>query len=156
MKNIIENLNKLNIDLPEIAKPIADYVPYVKTKNIIFISGQIPIKNKNILYKGKLGKEISVEEGKKAAELCIINTFAILKKATNNNLLSIKKCVKLNVFINSIDNFFEQPEVADGASKLLNKILHPNGSHSRSAVSCNSLPRNVSVEIDSIFEIKSV
>lgn len=155
MTNIYHNLKLLKAAIPDASSPIANYAPYIITNNLVYISGQIPIKNNIIMYSGKLGKEFDVNAGKKAAELCILNTFAILNRATKKNLNMIKKCIKINVFVNSTNKFYDQPIVADGASNFITSILKPNGEHSRSAISCNSLPKNSAVEIDSIFELFS-
>ena len=154
MINLIESLKELNIVLPKANKPVANYSAYVIVNNKIYISGQIPIKNGKLIYQGKIGKEIKLSEGVKSAEICMINTLAVLNLATNNNLDRVKSCIKINVFLNSTDDFFDQPIVADGASNLLRKIFKNYGDHARSAVSCNSLPKNASVEIDSIFQLK--
>ena len=153
MLNIEENLRKYNITIPKANKPVANYSPYVKTEKLIFISGQIPIADGNMLFTGKVNKDVEISSAIKAAELCMLNSFAILKDAVRNNLNLVKKCVKINVFINSDDLFINQPEVADGASNLITKIMSPNSGHARSAVSVNSLPKNATVEIDSVFEI---
>ena len=153
MSDINKSIQELKLIIPEPAKPVANYSPYVILNNIIYVSGQIPFKDGNISYKGKVGKDITINEAISAAEICLMNTLAILKLATNNNLNSIKSCVKINVFINSSDDFFEQPLVADGASNLIKKIFKNNGSHARSAIGCNSLPKNASIEIDSIFQL---
>ena len=153
MLNIEENLRKYNITIPKANKPVANYSPYVKTEKLIFISGQIPITDGNMLFTGKVNKDVEISSAVKAAELCMLNSFAILKDAVQNNLNLVNKCVKINVFINSDDSFVNQPEVADGASNLITKIMSPNSDHARSAVSVNSLPKNATVEIDSVFEI---
>tara|TARA_B100000900_G_C20219784_1_gene569336 strand:- start:115 stop:588 length:474 start_codon:yes stop_codon:yes gene_type:complete len=153
MINIETNLKKHNILIPTPAKPVANYSPYTISKDLIFISGQIPIIDGNIIYKGKVNKDLSINESIKAAELCMLNSFAILISAVNQNLNQIKKCIKINVFINSDSSFVEQPRVADGASNLISKIMEPNISHARSAVSVNALPKDAAVEIDTIFEI---
>ena len=153
MIDIEENLRKYNITIPKANKPVANYSPYVKTKNLLFISGQIPIVDGKMLFTGKVNKDIEISAAVKAAELCMLNSFAILKDAIQNNLNLVRKCVKINVFINSDDLFVNQPEVADGASNLITKIMNPNSDHARSAVSVNSLPKNATVEIDSVFEI---
>ena len=155
MSNITDNLIDLNLILPEASRPVANYSPYLVVDDKIFVSGQIPFEKGEIIYKGKVGVDISIAQAKKAAELCLINTLAVLSNATKGNLNSLKSCIKINVFINSADNFFEQPEVADGASNLIKKVFKENGNHTRSAVSCNALPKNASVEIDSIFQLKS-
>ena len=134
-------------------KPVANYSAYVFAENTIYVSGQIPFKDGKLIYKGKVGKDIDIEEGKKAASLCFLNTLAILQKATEENLNKIISCIKINVFINSESNFIDQPTVADGASDLIKEIFRENGSHARSAISCNSLPKDAAVEIDSIFKI---
>tara|TARA_B100000131_G_C17908293_1_gene529285 strand:- start:99 stop:566 length:468 start_codon:yes stop_codon:yes gene_type:complete len=153
MNNIIKSIQDLKITLPEAAKPVANYSPYVLCENIIYVSGQIPFKDGIILYKGKVGKDININEAIAASEICLINTLAVLNLATNNNLNRVKSCIKINVFINSTEDFFDQPLVADGASNLIKKIFKENGNHARSAVSCNSLPKNASVEIDSLFQL---
>ena len=153
MLNIEDNLRKYNITIPKANKPVANYSPYVKTEKLIFISGQIPITDGNMLFTGKVNKDLEISSAVKAAELCMLNSFAILKDAVQNNLNLVNKCVKINVFINSDDSFVNQPEVADGASNLITKIMSPNTNHARSAVSVNSLPKNATVEIDSVFEI---
>ena len=153
MINIEENLKKYNITIPKANKPVANYSPYVKTEKLIFISGQIPIADGNMLFTGKVNKDLEISSAVKAAELCMLNSFAILKDAVQNHLNLIRRCVKINVFINSDDSFINQPEVADGASNLITKIMSPNSDHARSAVSVNSLPKNATVEIDSVFEI---
>ena len=153
MTNIIKSLQELNIILPEPSKPVANYSPYVIVDNKVYISGQIPLKKGDIVYKGKVGKNITIEDGQAASQLCLLNTMAVLNLALQNNLNKVKCCIKINVFINSADDFFDQPVVADGASNLIKSIFKVNGNHARSAVSCNSLPKNASVEIDSIFQI---
>jgi len=153
MNNIKENLIKYKIDLPEATKPIANYSPYLIVNNLVFISGQIPLIKGKVTYQGKVGSDLSITDGIEASKLCILNTFGVLNAAVKNNILLIKRCVKITVFINSLNDFIEQPAVADGASNFIHNILGKNGNHTRSAVSVNSLPKNSSVEIDSIFEI---
>ena len=153
MLNIEENLRKYNITIPKANKPVANYSPFVKTEKLIFISGQIPVADGNMLFTGKVNKDLKISSAVKAAELCMLNSFAILKNAVQNNLNIIRKCIKINVFINSDDVFINQPEVADGASNLITKIMSPNSDHARSAVSVNSLPKNATIEIDSVFEV---
>ena len=153
MLNIEENLKKYNITIPKANKPVANYSPFVKTEKLIFISGQIPIAEGNMLFTGKVNKDLEISSAVKAAELCMLNSFAILKDAVQNNLNLIRRCIKINVFINSDDLFINQPEVADGASNLITKIMSPDSDHARSAISVNSLPKNATVEIDSVFEI---
>ena len=154
MTDIIKNLEELDIILPQASKPVANYSPYVITEKLIYVSGQIPLKEGDLIYKGKVGKDLNIEDAKKASAICLINTIAVLNDATKGNLDNIKSCIKINVFINSTDDFYDQPVVADGASDLIKSIFKENGNHARSAVSCNSLPKNASVEIDSIFQLK--
>ena len=151
--NIEENLKKYNILIPTPVKPVANYSPYIISKNLIFISGQIPIVDGNVIYEGKVNKDLTINESIKAAELCMLNSFSILIHAVGNDLTKIRKCIKINVFINSDSSFIDQPKVADGASNLISKIMNPNTTHTRSAVSVNSLPKNAAIEIDTIFEI---
>ena len=153
MTNIEDNLRKHNIKIPKANKPVANYSPYIKTENLIFISGQIPLVDGKILYTGKVNKDLEMASAIKAAELCMLNSFAILNNALENNLNLVRKCLKINVFINSTENFYDQPTVADGASDFIKTVMNPFGDHARSAVSVNSLPKNATVEIDSVFEI---
>ena len=153
MNNIIKSIEDLKLILPEPPKPVANYSPFVLLKNTVYVSGQIPLKNGVVAYKGKVGKDININEAIIASEICLINTLAVLNLATRNNLNRVISCIKINVFINSSDDFNEQPIVADGASNLIKNIFQNNGNHARSAVSCNSLPKDASVEIDSIFQL---
>lgn len=154
MTNLIENIKNKGYKLPEPTLPIANYSPFVFSRNLIFISGQVPIENNNIKFIGKLGKDLDIQEGKEAAELCMLNTFSILNLALDGNLNLIHKCLRLTVYINCVDTFYEQPTVADGASNLIREIFANNGDHTRVAVGANSLPKNSAVEIDSVFELK--
>ena len=153
MTNIEDNLRTHNIKIPKANKPVANYSPYIKTENLIFISGQIPVVDGKILFTGKVNKDLEMASAIKAAELCMLNSFAILNNALQNNLNLVRKCLKINVFINSTEDFYDQPTVADGASDLIKTVMNPFGDHARSAVSVNSLPKNAAVEIDSVFEI---
>ena len=148
-----ENLKKLNINLPSPPDPVGAYVAFKKTGKLIFISGQLPIDSDGKPIKGKIGKELSLEDGLKAAKLCAINILAQAKKAADGDLDKIKKCIKITGFVNSTDNFIDQPKVINPASELLSYVFGDDGKHSRAAVSTNSLPLGVAVEIDAIFEI---
>ena len=149
-----DNLKKLNINLPSAANPVGSYVATKITGKYLFISGQISIDKNGDLIKGKIGKDLSTEEGYKAAERCALNIVAQAKKACENDLNKIKSCIKLTGYVNSTDDFIEQPKVINGASDMLVKILEDKGMHTRAAVSVNSLPLGVAVEIDAIFETK--
>ena len=147
-----ENLKKLNIILPNAPDPVGAYVAFKKTGNLIFISGQLPIGPDGKAIKGKIGKELSLEDGQKAAKFCAINILAQAKKAVDGDLNKIKSCIKITGFVNSTDDFTDQPKVINPASELLSAVFGNNGKHARAAVSTNSLPLGVAVEIDAIFE----
>ena len=154
MSVILEKIQSLNISLPKPATPVANYVGYVKSGNMVFISGQLPIKDGKLQFIGKVGKEISIEDATKAAQLCTINILSQLNDACENNLDKVKKCVKLGIFVNGIEEFADHPNVANGASDLIADIFGNKGKHARAAVGSGSLPFNVSVEVDAIFEIE--
>tara|TARA_B100000963_G_scaffold353216_1_gene367598 strand:- start:76 stop:546 length:471 start_codon:yes stop_codon:yes gene_type:complete len=154
MIDIEKNLKLNNINLPTPVEPIANYSPFIKSKNYIFISGQIPLVNGRLKYVGKLGKELDIQQGQDAARLCLLNSISIAKLALNNDLSRLERCLKITVFVNSTNNFYDQPKVADGASDLIRDLFKEKGDHARSAVGVNSLPKNVCVEIESIFEYR--
>ena len=146
-------IEKLGINLPAAADPVGSYVASKISGKFLFISGQISIDDKGNLIKGKIGKDLSTEEGYEAAKRCALNIISQVKKACNNDLSKVKSCIKLTGFVNSTDNFIDQPKVINGASDLLSLIFGDLGTHTRAAVSTNSLPLGVSVEIDAIFEL---
>ena len=150
---IDNNLKKLNIVIPDAPSPVGAYVAFKKTKNMIFISGQLPISSDGQMIKGKIGKDLTLEDGQKAARFCAINILAQLKKALDGDLSKVKNCVKITGYVNSTDNFVDQPKVINPASEILSAVFDDNGKHSRAAVSTNSLPLGAAVEIDAIFEI---
>ena len=152
---INQKLEELSIKLPQPIAPVANYVPFVKSGNQIFISGQLPIENGEVKFVGKLGENISIEEGQKAARLCAINILANLKIACDGNLDKVIKCVKLGIFVNAAADFTNHPIVANGASDLMVEVFEDQGKHSRFAMGAGSLPRGVAVEVDAIFEILS-
>ena len=133
---------------------MGSYVAYKKTSNLLFISGQISIDANGNITKGKLGKELSIDEGQAAAKLCAINIIAQAKKACNENLENIKNCIKLTGYVNSTNEFTDQPKVINGASELIFAVFGENGKHTRVAISANSLPLDAAIEIDAIFELK--
>ena len=151
--NFEENLKKNNIILPKAADPVGSYVATKISGKILFISGQISIDEKGELIKGKVGKDLTTEEGYNAAKRCALSIVAQVKKACNDDLSKIKSCVKITGFVNSTDNFTDQPKVINGASDLIALIFGNSGMHTRAAVSTNSLPLGVSVEVDAIFEL---
>lgn len=146
-------LKALGIDLPAPAKPVANYVPFVRTGNLVFISGQVTMSHGELRYVGKVGKEVNVEDAKKAARLCGINILSNLKAALDGDLDKVVRCVKLVGFVNAIDSFTQQPEVVNGCSDLMVEVFGDKGRHARSAVGSGSLPRNVAVEVEAIFEV---
>ena len=149
---IEEKLCALGITLPSPPKPAGSYIPVVRTGNLVFVSGQIPMSNGKVLYSGKVTKDLSIEDAQKAARLCIINALAQLKSEFGN-LDKISKIVRVSGFVNSPPEFTEQPKVINGASDLLFEIFEKTGQHTRIAVGVSSLPLNSAVEIDLIAEI---
>ena len=151
---IEDNIKKLNIVLPEAKPPVGNYVATTFSDKFLFISGQISIDENGQLIKGKLGKDLDTEAGYNAAKRCALSIIAQVKKACGEDLSKIKSCIKLTGFVNSTDDFIEQPKVINGASDLIVSVFGDSGMHARAAVSTNSLPLGVSVEVDAIFEIK--
>ena len=150
---ISDNLKKLNITLPNAPDPVGSYVAFKKIDNMLFISGQLPISSDGKMIKGKIGKNLKLEDGQKASKLCVLNILAQVKKALNGDLDKVKNCIKITGFVNSTDDFNDQPKVINPASETLSAIFGVNGKHTRAAVSANSLPLDAAVEIDAIFEI---
>ena len=148
-----KKIEELNIILPKTADPVGSYVATKITGKMLFISGQISSAENGELIKGKLGKELSTEDGYNAAKRCALNIVSQAKKACNDDLTKIKSCIKLTGFVNSTEDFIEQPKVINGASDLIASIFGESGMHTRAAVSTNSLPLGVSVEVDAIFEL---
>ena len=151
---ISQKLKELNLELPNAPDPVGAYVAYKQVGNLLYISGQLPIDTNGNMIKGKIGKNINLDEGKKAAKLCVLNIIAQSKKALDGDLDKIKNCVKITGFVNSSDDFIEQPKVINPASETLTALFGDSGRHTRAAVSTNSLPLGAAVEIDAIFEIK--
>ena len=151
--NFEESLIKNNIKLPEPKAPVGSYVATKIAGKLLYISGQISISESGDLIKGKVGKELSTKDGYEAAKRCGLSIVAQAKVACDGDLSKIKSCVKLTGFVNSTDDFIEQPKVINGASDLIAAIFGDAGMHTRAAVSTNSLPLGVSVEVDAIFEL---
>ena len=151
--NALENIKKLNLSIPEAPAPVGAYVAFKKIGNLLYISGQLPISNEGKIIKGKIGKDLTLEDGQKASKYCAINIIAQVKKALDGNLDKVKNCIKITGFVNSTDNFSDQPKVINPASETLSAVFGDNGKHARAAVSTNSLPLGAAVEIDAIFEI---
>ena len=148
-----ENIKKLKIKLPEAKAPVGNYVATRITEKLLFVSGQISIDKNGQLIKGKIGKDLDTDAGYNAAKRCALSIVAQVKKACDNDLSKIKSCIKLTGFVNSTDDFTEQPKVINGASDLIASVFGNQGMHTRAAVSTNSLPLGVSVEVDAIFEL---
>ena len=146
-------IKELKINLPEAKPPVGSYVATKIVGNLLYISGQISISENGELIKGKVGKDLSVDDGYKAAERCGLSIIAQAKVACHGDLSKIKSCVKLTGFVNSADNFIDQPKVINGASDLIVTVFGEAGMHTRAAVSTNSLPLGVAVEVDAIFEL---
>ena len=144
---------ELKLELPQAAAPVANYVPVVLAGGLAFVSGQVTAWNGEFRFRGKLGKDFSVEEGQQAAKLCALNVIAQLKAALGGDLDRVKRCAKLGVFVNSTPDFTDQPKVANGASDLIVQVFGDAGKHARFAVGTNVLPLNVAVEVDAIFEV---
>ena len=150
---IEDNIKKLNLILPKAPDPVGSYVATKIVGKLLYISGQISINNKGELIKGKIGVDLTVEQGYEAAKRCALSIIAQAKKSCNGDLSKIKSCIKLTGFVNSTDNFVEQPKVINGASDLIVSIFGDIGMHARAAVSVNSLPLGVAAEVDAIFEL---
>ena len=154
MYSFEENIMQLGINIPDMPSPLANYVPYKVSDNVVYVSGQGPVLNGDLMYKGKANEDISIEDGIKAAELCCINIIAALKKSINGDWNRLDSFLKLGGFVNCKDDFYDQPKIINGASDLLVKIFGDQGRHARFAVGSNALPMNISVEIDAIIKIK--
>ena len=151
--NAEDNLKKMDLKLPKAPDPVGSYVATKISNKFLFISGQISMDENGNLIKGKLGKDLNTDKGYKAAERCALNIIAQAKKACGEDLSKIKSCIKLTGFVNSTEDFIEQPKVINGASDIIAKIFGDFGKHTRAAVSVNSLPLGVAVEVEAIFEL---
>ena len=151
--SIEEKIKELNIKLPDPKEPVGSYVASKIVGNLLYISGQLPISEKGTILKGKIGKDLTVDDGKAAAKYCIINILSQAKKAMGGDLNKIKNCIKITGFVNSTENFYDQPKVINPASEFLTSVFGNNGKHTRAAVSTSSLPLGAAVEIDAIFEV---
>lgn len=147
-------LEELGITLPEPAAPAANYVPFVTTGNLVFISGQVPVGPEGLMYQGKVGRDVSAEDAQQAARLCALNIIAQVKAACDGDLDRVARCVKLGGFVNGSPDFDQHPAVINGASDLIGEVFGEKGKHARFAVGAGNLPFNVAVEIDAVFEIE--
>jgi enamine deaminase RidA (YjgF/YER057c/UK114 family) len=153
MGKIENRLAEMNITLPKPAVPVANYVPYVITGNLVFISGQVTLEDGEVKYIGKVGADLTVDDGIAAARLCGINILAQLKAACGGDLDRVVQCVKLGGFVNATTDFSQHPQIINGCSDLMVDALGDKGKHARFALGAGSLPLNVAVEIDAVFEI---
>ena len=151
--NFEDKIIELQIELPEAKAPVGSYVATKIVGKLLYISGQISMNSKGELIKGKVGKNLTTDEAYKAAERCGLSIVAQVKKACDGDLSKVKSCIKLTGFVNSTEDYIEQPKVINGASDLIASIFGEAGMHTRAAVSANSLPLGVSVEVDAIFEL---
>ena len=148
-----ENIKNLKINLPDAKAPVGSYVATKIIGKLLFVSGQISIDENGELIKGKIGKELTTEDGYNAAKRCGLSIISQVKNACDNDLSKIRSCIKLTGYVNSTEDFIEQPKVINGASDIIASIFGDAGMHTRAAVSTNSLPLGVSVEVDAIFEL---
>jgi len=151
---IEDKIKELGFELPEPTKPMAAYIPSIKTGNYIFTAGQVPFVKGELKYKGRVGSDLTLEEAQKAAQICALNCLGVVK-SISGSLENIEQIVKLTVFVCSADNFLSQHLVANGASELLGKIFGEIGKHARSAVGVNALPGGSAVEIEMIVRVKN-
>ena len=151
--NYENKIKELKIELPDAKAPVGSYVATKISGNLLYVSGQISISANGDLIKGKVGKDLNTDDAYKAAERCGLSIIAQVKKVCEGDLSKIKSCIKLTGYVNSTEDFTEQPKVINGASDLISSIFGDSGMHTRAAISTNSLPLGVSVEVDAIFEL---
>ena len=151
--SVEEKIKQLNIEIPKSPKPVGAYVAFRIVNKLVYISGQVSFDQNGNLIKGKVGSELSLEKGQEAAKACATNIISQLKSACNGDLEKVKSCIKINGYVNSTDNFLDQPKVINAASELIVNVFSEKGKHARAAVSVNSLPLGAAGEIESIFEI---
>ena len=151
--SVEEKIKQLNIEIPKSPKPVGAYVAFRIVNKLVYISGQVSFDQNGNLIKGKVGSDLSLEQGQEAAKACAINIISQLKSACDGDLEKVKSCIKINGYVNSTGNFLDQPKVINAASELIVNVFGEKGKHARAAVSVNSLPLGAAVEIESIFEI---
>jgi len=154
MHSFEENIKNLGLNIPDLPKALANYVPYKIVGKTMYISGQAPVENGELIYKGKVGSDITIEDGIEAAKLCVINIIAAVKSGLNGDWDKLDSFVKLTGYVNCQDNFTDQPKIINGASDMLVDIFGDQGRHSRVAVGSNALPLGIAVEIDAIIQLK--
>ena len=151
--SIDDKLKELNLVLPDPKDPVGSYVASKIVGKLLYISGQISTDQNGNLIKGKIGRDLDVEQGYEAAKRCGLAIISQVKKACDNDLSKVKSCIKLTGYVNSTDNFIDQPKIINGASEIITKVFDNKDLHTRAAISSNSLPLGVAVEVDAIFEI---
>ncbi|MGI6332982.1 MAG: RidA family protein [Zhaonellaceae bacterium] len=149
-----QNARELGIEIPEAPEPVAAYVPGVLVDGYIYTSGQLPFANGELIYKGKVGAEVSADDGYEAAKICVINCLGVVKSLVGS-LDKIERIIKVNGYVNSAQGFSGQPKVINGASELLGKIFGEAGQHARSAVGVSELPADAAVEVELIVKVIS-
>ena len=147
-------LRELSLTLPEAPKPVASYVPAVRAGNLLLVSGQLPFREGKLLATGKVLSDVLLAEAQEAARQCVLNALAIVKAELGGDWSKLVRCVRLGAFVQSDDDFTDQPKVANGASDLLQQVLGEAGRHARAAVGVNALPLNAAVEIEFMFELR--
>lgn len=152
--SVADKLKDLGLELPAAAAPVASYVPTVETDNMLFVSGQISFAADGSLIKGRLGADMDVAAGQKAAERCALMILAQVGAALGGNFGRVERVVKLGVFVQCTPDFTDQPEVANGASDLFVKVFGDAGKHARAAVGVPALPRGVAVEVDAVLQLR--
>lgn len=153
MSMIEKKLQEMGLELPAAPKPVAAYIPAIQSGNMVFTSGQIPFLNGELKFKGKLGRDLTVEEGYEAAKLCALNCLSVIK-AVIGDLDRIEQVVKVNGFVNSVPEFADQPKVINGASELFGNLFGEAGKHARAAVGSINLPMNAACEVEIIVRVK--
>ena len=146
-------LKDLGITVPPAPAAVASYVPYVKAGNLVFVAGQVPISGGEIVHRGTVGADMSVEDGAAAARLCALNIIAQVSAACDGDLDRVIRCVRLGGYVNATPEFVDHPKVVNGASDLIVEVFGEAGRHARIAVGATSLPLGVAVEIDAVFEV---
>jgi enamine deaminase RidA (YjgF/YER057c/UK114 family) len=155
MSAILTRLKELGLTLPEPSAPLASYVPYIVTGNLVFISGQLPRDKGQITALGRVGAEVDPAAAQKAAQLCALHILTQLNAACGGDLDRVEQCVKLGGFVASAPDFFDHPKIVNGASELMEKLFGERGRHARFAVGVASLPMNAAVEVDAVFSLRS-
>lgn len=153
MSTVLERLSQLGLTLPAAAAPAANYVPFVKTGNLVFVAGQIPLRDGKVQWKGRVGADVTLEQAQEAARMCAVNVIAQLREATGGDLERVRRVVKVGVFVACTPEFIDQPKVGNGASDLFVAAFGEAGKHARAAVGAPSLPLGVPVEVDAVVEI---